>query len=333
MNKRFLQLIAFVLLLTSCTDKKDGERHLQASIGQMSEVVLILPTNLTRGELADSLTAMLTCNVPGLNQGEDFFRLSRIPVTMDKGETKKMHSRVIVKIDPTQQKAGMGTAKDVYVKPQLEVLLTAPTEEALLTYVSEHKEKICETLLEAQLKNQTRHLRQHASQRVMKDLKAHLGYTIYAPEEIMFTKKGKNFLWGSNRAGEKQLNMVFYRVPYNGQDMSDVKVLCQLRDSVMQANIPGSEPDQWMETTWENDEPMVMLTKKTIDGEPVSEIRGLWQMRHGAMGGPFVAHFRLDKDKGELIVSEGFVFSPSTTKRDLVRRLESALQTFSAHNN
>lgn len=334
MKKRLLQLIAFMLLLASCSNKKDEVRHLQASIGQMSEVVLVLPNNLSKGELADSLTAVLTSDVPGLNQGEDFFRLSRIPATMDKGETKKMHSRIIVKIDPKLKMAGMGTAKDVYVKPQTEILLAAPSAEALMEYLSKRKEELLNSLLETQLEAQADYLRSHASAKVRKDLKEVLGYTVAAPEDIAFTKRGKDFLWASNRKAEKQLNMVFYRLPYHGEDMNDAKVLCHLRDSVMKENIPGSEPDQWMETVWDAGEPVV--TASTIytysmddDGEKsTTTIRGLWQMRNGAMGGPFVAKFYYDSSTNEILVAEGFVFSPSTPKRDLIRRLEASLLTF-----
>lgn len=334
MIKQLLQLTALILFLASCTEKKEGERHLQDSMGQPSEVILVLPNGEHRGPLADSLTAVLTSAVPGLNQAEDYFRLSRIPSTMDKAETKKMHSRVVVKIDPTLKAAQMGTAKDVYVRPQTEVMLAAPNTEMLLQYLSEKKEEILYELLEGQLQNQANYLRQHASKKVSKDLKAVLVCTVSAPEDITFTKKGKDFLWASNRKSEKQLNMVFYRLPYHGEDMNNAKMLCQLRDSVMKANIPGSKPDQWMETVWENGEPIV--TVSTIytysmddDGEKsTTTMRGLWQMRNGAMGGPFVAKFHYDSTTKEILVCEGFVFSPSTEKRDLIRRLEASLLTF-----
>lgn len=334
MNKRLLQLYAFILLLTSCTENKDGERQLQDSMGQPSEVILVLPNGEHAGALADSLTEVLTSAVPGLNQAEDYFRLSRIPSTMDKAETKKMHSRVVVKIDPSLKAAQMGTAKDVYVRPQTEVLLAAPNADMLLQYLSEKKQDVLDVLLEGQLQNQANYLRQHASKKVSKDLKAMLGCKVSAPEDITFTKKGKDFLWASNRKSEKQLNMVFYRLPYRGEDMYDSKVLCHLRDSVMKENIPGSQPNQWMETVWEADEPVV--TASTIytysmddDGEKsTTTMRGLWQMHNGAMGGPFVAQFHFDRKKGEILVCEGFVFSPSTEKRDLIRRLEASLLTF-----
>lgn len=319
----WLVLVAAIVCL-SCLEGKGEQRVVRptaASIGQPSEVVLVLDDAILRSDLKDSLEAMLTCNVPGLNQGEDYFRLSRIPVSMDQKEFLKMHSRVLAKVDPTLKEPVLGVAHDVRATPQLQLQVAGPSVEALRPFVSQHAEQIRQLLLDAQLDNQTLYLKSHASQQVARDLREVLGYTVLAPEEIRFTKKGKDFLWGSSRTEEKQLNMVFYRVPFSGQDLADARELCAVRDSVMAVNIPGSAPDQWMETVWEEDRPVVVLRQ----AKDVTTIRGLWQMRNGAMGGPFVCNVFVDGQ--HLMFAEGFVFSPQTTKRDLIRRLESALRT------
>ena len=56
-------------------------------------------------------------------------------------------------------------------------------------------------------------------------------------------------------------------------------------------------------------------------------LRGLWEMRKGALGGPFVSLAYPDSAQGRLLVTEGFIYSPDTNKRDLVRRMEAALRT------
>ena len=50
-------------------------------------------------------------------------------------------------------------------------------------------------------------------------------------------------------------------------------------------------------------------------------------MRKGALGGPFVSLAYPDSAQGRLLVTEGFIYSPDTNKRDLVRRMEAALRT------
>ena len=63
------------------------------------------------------------------------------------------------------------------------------------------------------------------------------------------------------------------------------------------------------------------------DGREAYEMRGLWEMRRGALGGPFVSLAFPDPEHGRLLVAEGFIYSPKSKKRDLVRRMEAALRT------
>ncbi len=328
MKKSFLLLLLVAGLCACESSEKGRDKHSHVqSIGQPSEVVLILDNAVLNSDLKDSLEDMLTVNVPGLNQGEDFFRMSRIPTSMDKGEFKRMHSRVLVKVDNTVKEPSVGIATDMMAAPQVQVQISTPNVDALRGYVSSHGDYIRQLLLDNQLSIQASYLKGHHSAELFKDLKEVLGYTVEAPEEIKFTKKGRNFIWGSSRTSEKQLNMVFYTRPYSGPNITDAKELALLRDSVMMENIPGSQPDQWMETVWENECPIVTVKERELDGRKVTEMRGLWQMRNGAMGGPFVSISFVDSEAQKLVVGEGFVFSPSTLKRDLIRRLEASLRT------
>ena len=83
-----------------------------------------------------------------------------------------------------------------------------------------------------------------------------------------------------------------------------------------------------MTTTYENDEPLVMQRRVELpDGRKGYEMRGLWEMRKGALGGPFVSLAYPDSAHGRMLVAEGFIYSPKSKKRDLVRRMEAALRT------
>lgn len=326
----FFSLFCVALLCGSCSDKKETGAKKEsriASIGQPSEVVLILDTEVLNSDLKDSLEGLLTVNVPALNQGEDYFRMSRIHESIDKGDFKRMHSRLIARINPGSKQPTLGVAYNVTANPQLEMLITAPSIDEMRPFVSRQADHIRELFLDHLLKSQAAYLKKHRSTELANDLRAMFGYTIDAPEEIKFTKKGENFLWGSSRSAEKQLNMVFYTAPLPFGGEAGVRGAALLRDSVMKANIPGSEPDQWMETVWEGDQPIVLAEEREVGGRRVFDMRGLWQMHNGAMGGPFVSIAFVDSVSQCLFVAEGFVYSPSTTKRDLVRRLEAALRT------
>ena len=129
-------------------------------------------------------------------------------------------------------------------------------------------------------------------------------------------KVGKNFLWASASKKDFQQNVCVYTLPLS-EDISPEDV----RDSVMKANIPGDREDQWMETD-----------RRTVSVDDVTRsdlivIRGLWDMRNDAMGGPFISYFYVDTVRNRMLVVEGFVFAPDKKKRPIMRQLEAALQT------
>lgn len=156
------------------------------------------------------------------------------------------------------------------------------------------------------------------------------GWRLCVPEEIRASKKAVNFLWAGTNRLEKDLNVVTYTYPMNSAENAfDKDVFVRKRDSVLKTNIPGSRPDQWMTTTWEEGVPLVDIRKRVLDGVEVLETRGLWEMHNGAIGGPFVSLTRVDSASGRIVVCEGFVYSPRTKKRELIRTLEAALRTLS----
>ena len=91
----------------------------------------------------------------------------------------------------------------------------------------------------------------------------------------------------------------------------------------MHINIPGGREGQWMET----DMRTVSASMVKVDEQDVLSVRGLWDMREDAMGGPFVCYVYPDYTNGRLLLAEGFVFAPDEKKRPIIRQMEAALQT------
>jgi hypothetical protein len=236
---------------------------------------------------------------------------------------------LFVKVDKTLDKPLMGTRRNEYAKPQVELVVAAPSIDVLREYLMLNSERIKEILLEAQIEKRVELLRKKYSKKVDDDLKEVLGMTVRAPENMRATKKGERFLWGGTNLLEKDLNLVVYTYDWHGEDLHDVDLYVEKRDSVMKLNIPGSSEGQWMRTVREreNKRPLVECRERKIDGREVLEIRGLWEMRNGALGGPFVSLSRVDTASRRVVVGEGFVYSPSTDKRDLVRQMEAVLRT------
>ena len=329
--KNLFCLLALVIFISSCSDDSDGKkkRVLVASKGLPSELLLVVDKPLWESDVKDTINSIIEAQVPGLMQAEKMFRVTRV-FSKDYAPTHTtFHSQLFVKVDKTLDKPLMGTRRNEYAKPQVELVVAAPSVEALRQYLSLNGERIKEILADAQIDMRVELLRKKYSKKVSDDLKEVLGMTVRAPEHMKATKKGENFLWGGTNLLEKDLNLVVYTYDWHGEDIADVKHFASKRDSVMERNIPGAHEGQWMQTVREKERNSPLVSSKTreIGGRQVIESCGLWQMRNGALGGPFVSISRIDTMAGKVIVGEGFVYSPSSDKRNLVRQMEATLRT------
>lgn len=327
--KNLLCLLVFAMLMCSCSGDGKKKKVLVSSKGLPSELLLVMDKAVWDSDLQDSINSIVKAQVPGLMQVEELFRVTRIFSKDYEATHTTFHTQLFVKVDKTLDKTLMGTRRNEYAKPQVELVVAAPSIDVLREYLMLNSDRIKEILLEAQIEKRVELLRKKYSKKVDDDLKEVLGMTVRAPENMKATKKGNRFLWGGTNLLEKDLNLVVYTYDWHGEDITDVELYVEKRDSVMKLNIPGSSEGQWMRTVREREgkHPLVECRERRINGRDVLEVRGLWEMRNGALGGPFVSISRVDTAAQRVIVGEGFVYSPSTDKRDLVRQMEATLRT------
>jgi hypothetical protein len=61
------------------------------------------------------------------------------------------------------------------------------------------------------------------------------------------------------------------------------------------------------------------------NGKDVIELRGLWELENGYMGGPFVSHSVYDATRNRIITVDGYIYHPNQKKRVLMRQLEAII--------
>ncbi|MCD8301434.1 MAG: DUF4837 family protein [Prevotellaceae bacterium] len=328
MNKKTLLLLVLscALLVVAC-DKND-KPALASSKGLPCELLVVCDPQIMNSDLKDSVKAITEADAPGLGSAENIFRVNNIGTAGYTSVFWAMHSKVFFQIDKAVKTPVVGVSRNVKAKPEIEVFVKAPDIDSMRKFLSEQREFIQQVIMEFQVTRLSTVTQNKYSKKVSDDLKAVAGYTIKMPTDMVATKKGKDFLWGGSNRAVRDINYLFYTYPWDGNDINDVERFAQKRDSVLKVNIPGAQPDQWMETCRGDDgETVVWPRMRTIDGKTLLEVRGLWELHNGYMGGPFVAHVLVDTVGQKVIVSEGFVYNPDGQKRDLMRQLEGCLRT------
>lgn len=323
MKTHIIYILLLLLLVSACSTEKKGESKKVTAKSQSApyELLIVADKEWIKTQTGELFVDAIARPIEGLPQIEPSFRVTTINPSAFNSTFRTYSNIVRVEIAKKYEKASVSWANDVYCTPQLITTFQAPDEQALLQFLStEGTQKAVDLLNEQEFQRERKLLSKHFSNVVMKETKKMFGCSINAPQDIDQVKKGTNFLWGSASKQDFRLNVCIYSLPLS--DLS-VPAFVASRDSVMKINIPGDRDDQWMET----DSRTVSARLTSRDGNDIMVIRGLWDMRHDAMGGPFVSYVQSDKTNNRLIVTEGFVFAPEEKKRPLIRELESMLQT------
>ena len=294
------------------------------SAGGPYEVLVVYePNDLLTGAF-DTLFNVLTDDVLGLSQAEPSFDVMKISSNHFSKNLHLCRNIIIMNIDSrmyTQCK--FKYSQNVYAYPQIVMNIQAPDAESFKRFVKTNHDVIINFFTRAELNHEAGNLKERHNPMVGEKVMKMFGCEISALPELNKTKTGRNFLWASTDRVNKDMNFVIYSYPYRDKRTFTDEYFVRKRDSVMKANVPGPREGQYMMTAY----PFVLFSDETVHGEYAQVARGLWKMNNYDMGGPFVSVARVDEKNQRVVVVEGFVYSPATDKRNLIRRLEASLYT------
>lgn len=315
-----LYLLA-LLTLVSCNSSIVEKR----ATGLPCEVLVVMTKEVDNSEVGQLVKAQLKSPIAGLPQQEPAMRVTYVPVETFDGLLQYVRNILIVDIDATKYtKVSLNIYKDEWAKNQELLKLSAPSTEELLTYLTLHNRSLVDHFCAIEKQRRVAILRENYSQLAMDMVQSKFNLSLHAPEDMTYYKDTTNFLWVSNNANTGRVDLLVYSFPYTDEDTFTADYLVAKRDSVLKQNLPGSFPNSYMAT-----ETRAELTYQAIElnDQYCGVLRGLWKMVGDKMGGPFVSHAFLDADRQRVVVTEGLVYAPETTKRNLIRKIEAALYT------
>lgn len=313
-----LMLFATVVFM-ACNEKSAG--LLPSSSGKPFEV--ILTSNDTAA--ASMVSKALSRKCVGLPQDEPMFDVIRTGNGSIDTSTRVARAIVIVGIDSTlYDKVGLQYEHNIYAEPQIVVSITSRDNDMLQRDIPRLERLLCELLTRMEMNAAYRMLDKRNNPIAERAALSELHVNTRIPEDLTSSKTGINFLWLSNNTAQGMQNICIYSYP--GLD-TNASTFITMRDSIMEENMPGEEPEMHMKTVKRSVGRRV-VNEKT---EKRSCFVGLWEMEGDMMGGPFVAHALADTARKRVVVVEGFVYAPEQRKRNLIRRLEASLYSTHIH--
>lgn len=315
-------LILLSVLVLSCKEGKRGPLT-PTSSGLPYELLVVIDQKYQETEIAESLTDVLTRNVPGLPQPESAFKLMYTDPQHFDGILKPIRNIVMVKIGLEYSEPKFNTMSDVYAFPQAILVVQGPDIQSTADYVLNNSQPMIDYFTKAEMNRQIATLEKNHSDEISKAATEMFGSDIWVSGDLMATKRGENFFWAGTNNGKAERYFMIYSIPYVDNDAFTAEYMLHKRDSVLKVNIPGERENTYMATSRDYTD----VKPINVQGEYTMEARGLWRVVNDRMGGPFVAHMRLDEKNKRLIFVDAFIFAPEKSKRNLMKQLEASLYT------
>lgn len=320
--KQFKSVIYFALMLTgifavSCKSGSKGDFN--NSGGKPYEVVVSINDDLWKGEVGDTLQAVMLQPVKMLNQIEPMFDVKRVNPGALKDVILRHRNILIVKVDPKADKASASAQYNVYARPQVIVTLTAPDNNSLVRYMLDNRTELQHIFEISERDRAVEINKKYGEEKISKEVYKMFGVTMQFPKGFSVRNTiGNDFIWIGNDVRIATQGIVIYSYPYTGKDDFTLQNMLKRRNEFM-ARIPGPSDGSYMITS-EYIEPDVIYP--VIKGKQWAEMRGFWDVANDFMGGPFVSYSTLDTANNKVITMDCFVYSPKEPKRNFLRQLE-----------
>ncbi|MGK0295692.1 MAG: hypothetical protein ACI884_001855 [Ulvibacter sp.] len=321
MNKDFFLLLLISVLLFSCK-KKDDDLPRKTK-GKVNSISVIIDDQLWNGEIGDSIRNKFASAVIGLPQEEPLFTINQYPVKIMEGFMTDNRNIIVVK---KGDKNKFFIKNDQYASPQNVFHITGKTAAGILTIIEKRTSKIIKTIRQTEIDEI-----QRLNGKSLLDPKTvwnKFNISVDIPSSYDYMVQGDKFIWLKKEVVSGNTSLLIYEVSLNSITNKDnlVSNIIKMRDSIGKEYIHGKELDTDM-ITEEAYAPYFFKIK--LDGKLAYETKGTWELKNDFMSGPFINYAIIDKENDRVLVLEGFCYSPSKEKRDMMLELEAIIKSIS----
>ena len=317
MNKAHFLCVLLSVVLVSCL-KKEANLPRKTS-GAINTISVIIEDQLWNGEVGDSIRNKFASPVIGLPEEEPLFTINQFPIQLLEGFATASRAIIIVK-KATENKFEI--KKNQYASPQNVFHISGKTAVEILQLLEEHSPEIIRYIKQAEIAES-----QRINQKALLPaglFKKQFQLSLQVPSNFEQVMRKPNFVWLKKNSISGSSSLLLYQLPLKTIRTSTVSAaILSMRDSIGKY-IQGTEPQTYMisETGY-----TPYFFKSTLDHRLAYETRGTWQLQNDYMSGPFINYTIVDSINKRLVVLEGFCYSPSKEKRDVMHELDAIMHS------
>ncbi len=306
--------------------QKENPKNLPSSGGKTLEMILVVPDEVYKGELKDSLGQYFMKACEGLSQAEPMFDVVQLqPNNFFNSEMLQKHRNVFIIDYKTSNKENAIFQKIDYKSfPQAYFQIIANNRDSLYALISKYSPTIIHQFHANEHRRIAFAFRNYENIEITKKLKTTFKFSMAFSKEYLISVFEDDFAWFRKdfkvNKEQKTLNIMIYKTPFEGNGMFKEEKIIELRNKIAKEKIPGPTRGSYMGT-----EDRFPYYRKTVslNGQPAVETRGLWRLYNDFMGGPFVNYCFFDEKHNQFVMIDCFLYAPNQTKRDELMQMES----------
>ena len=293
------KIIIIIILFSSC---KKGHENLPKSTGLFSEIIFVVEDNLWKNKIEEEVNRIFKEAIIGLNQIEHQYNVIHINFN-EFNSLLKTHKNIVI----IGNKVKQASQKNKWSENQLVVQINNNNQ------LRSTLKKIKSIFDLNELNNIRKEISKRSNTNDEKKIKNHFGIDIILPNEYTVIKNDSSLFWGIYNPSEKEIIKQILVFSFKKRkNKSLFNQVVKKTDSVFSNNLYGNEKNKY-----------VIIEPLYVPHLYNNIYRGLWKLKNGFMGGPFILKSYIKED--QITISAGLIFSPATTKRNQIKELEAIL--------
>ena len=321
----FFVFAGFLILAMSC-DTVNQQGGMAGKImpnitGGTGEVLVVMDQFNWDNSAGDLLQDILKEEYPGLPQSEPIFDVIQVTASSFDG-VYKFHRSIVLTTISSGVEPRIRFRENLWAKPQIMVQMEAPTATALRELISENEGQIKSFLIQYDRNRLMNVYKESKDPAIQKDVATHHQVRLAIPRGYNMDFSNEDYTSVSIESSDLSQVIQVYDYPASGPEDLNVTNIIEKRNSFTKTYVKGPREDSYMITSSMYEPIAYNLKNHNLD---VVEVRGLWDLENGFMGGPFVSHSVYDAKRGRIVTVDGYVYHPNLKKRVKIRQLEAII--------
>jgi hypothetical protein len=322
---KYKNLYIFLLILMTGYGCKVKQETMKPKVsGSPGEVLVVATDAIWNSVAGDTLRALFSREVPYLPQPEPMFNILHVTP----GQFDKMfhtHRNILfMKTGSEYSEPRIAVTHDRWATPQMIIEITAPNTKVMAAAITKGGESLVQKLNDMERQRIVDYYRHYLATDIYNKIRKKFHLTLDIPKGYSLDLDTTDFAWIASETPRTSQGILIYTYPYTTDKIFNADSLADIRDRFLRKYVHGQIEGTYMAT-----ERLIPPHFRAYEknGEYYAELRGLWKLENGFMGGPFVSITTIDKSRGRVVTVEGFAYGPGEKKRELMRQVESILYT------